>query len=63
MEVGGCRVRMRMTRQETGSICQGIIELLFFYIDFLTILGYNIPNIVRKGGNYAKTRTYERGSG
>ncbi len=41
-------MRMRMTRQETGSICQGIIELLVFYIDFLTILGYNIPNIVRK---------------
>lgn len=56
-------MRMRMTRQETGSICQGIIELLFFYIDFLTLLGYNIPNNVRKGENYAKTRTYERGSG
>ena len=42
---------------------QGIIEPFVFYIDFLTMLGYNIPNIVRKGENYAKTRTYERGSG
>ena len=42
---------------------QGIIEPFVFYIDFLTILGYNIPNIVRKEENYAKTRTYERGSG
>lgn len=56
-------MRMCMTRQETSSICQGITDLFVFYIDFLTILGYNIPNIVRKEGNYAKTRTYERGSG